>query len=383
MTALLFCWLLPVPTQDVKVSSVRELRTAVASAKPGTWILIQPGEYPGGLHFSNLHGAPGRTVVIGAADPARPPHFKGGGSGLQFSDVSYLEIRDLVVSGARGNGINIDDGATPETPSHHVLLRNLKVSDLPAGNHDGIKLSGLNDFRVENCTVARWGGSGIDMVGCHRGVITGCEFREGGSNAIQAKGGTSNILISQSIFRNPGQRGVNIGGSTGMAYFRPPIDKVPVGKRFEAKEIRVEGCTFVGGTAPIAFVGVDGARVRFNTIYNPERWVIRILQETSSPDFVPCRNGVFEDNLVVFRSHRWASGGVNIGGDTAPDTFRFARNFWFCEDAPNKSKPSLPTAETSGVYGRDPRLVPDKELEWLPKDAKALTVGRHAYKGNP
>lgn len=369
--------------QEVSVSNVAELRQAVASAKPGTHILIQPGDYAGGLHFANLHGTAARPIVIKAADPTKPPHFKGGGSALQFSDVSHLELRDLVVSGARGNGINIDDGATPETPSHHVTLRNLKVSDLPAGNNDGIKLSGLDDFRVENCTVERWGGSGIDMVGCHRGVINGCDFRDGGSNAVQAKGGTADILIAKSTFRNPGQRGVNIGGSTGMAYFRPPIDKVPAGKRYEAKDIRVEGCTFIGGVAPIAFVGVDGATVRFNTIYQPDRWALRILQETRLPDFVPCRNGVFEDNLIVFNSQRWASGGVNVGADTAPDTFRFARNFWFCEDASTRSKPTLPTVEKDGVYGRDPKLVDHKTLVWAPKDEQAQKVGSYAYKGNP
>ena len=41
--------------------------------------------------------------------------------------------------------------------------------------------------------------------------------------------------------------GVNIGGSTGRAYFRPR----PEG--FEAKDITVEDCTFVGSGA--AFVG--------------------------------------------------------------------------------------------------------------------------------
>ena len=348
-------------------------------AKPGTRIVIDAGEYAGGLHISNLHGKPGRPIVIAGADPANPPRFRGGGSTIQLSDVSHLELRDLLVSGARGNGINIDDGGTPATPSHHVTLRNIKITDLPAGNHDGIKLSGLNEFRIENCTIERWGGSGIDMVGCHRGVITGCRFRDGGSNAVQAKGGSSDILVTRSIFENPGHRGVNIGGSTGFAYFRPPIDSIPAGKRFEAKDIRVEGCTFVGGVAPIAFVGVDGARVRFNTIYNPDRWAIRILQETSSADFVPCRNGVFEDNLIVFRSDRWASGGVNIGGGTAPNTFRFARNFWFCEDLPNQSKPILPTAELDGVYGKAPHFLNADQLDFrVPSTSPARKAGAHA-----
>jgi hypothetical protein len=109
--------------------------------------------------------------------------------------------------------------------------------------------------------------------------------------------------------------------------------------------------------APVAFVGVDGANVRFNTIYMPERWAVRILQETVSPEFVPSRNGAFTDNIVVFRTSNWASGGVNIGPSTAPDTFRFERNWWYCTDRPAASTPQLPSRETGGTYGTDPQFV--------------------------
>jgi len=69
---------------------------------------------------------------------------------------------------------------------------------------------------------------------------------------------------------------------------------------------------------------------------------------------VPWR-GVFSDNVVVFRSE-WSSGGVNIGPGTAPETFTFARNAWFCRDLAERSKPTLPAVETEGLYGRDPLL---------------------------
>jgi hypothetical protein len=99
---------------------------------------------------------------------------------------------------------------------------------------------------------------------------------------------------------------------------------------------------------------VDGATVRFNTIYTPGRFAIRILQETRAPGFVPSQNGRFTDNIIAFRSDQWGEGGVNIGPDTAPKTFTFARNVWYCLDDPAKSHPTLPTTEVDGVYGRDP-----------------------------
>jgi hypothetical protein len=343
--------------QDVRVSDAEGFRRAVRQASPGTHILLAPGTYRGAFFFSDLHGTSERPIVIAAEEPKNPPQFLGAGECLHFSKVSHLELRDLALKGASDNGLNIDDGGAYEIPSHHVTLRALHVSDIgPMGNRDGIKLSGLDNFLLQDCVVERWGdgGSGVDMVGCHKGRIAGCTFRQGGSEAVQMKGGTAEIRIERSRFEDYGERGVNIGGSTGLEFFRPRIGALPAGAKYEARDIRVEGNVFVGGTAPVAFVGVDGAVVRFNTIYRPGRWALRILQETREPGFVPSRNGRFEDNIVVFRSEMWFEGGVNIGPGTAPETFRFARNVWYCEDRPERSKPALPTPETDAILGKAP-----------------------------
>ncbi|MEK7676658.1 MAG: right-handed parallel beta-helix repeat-containing protein, partial [Verrucomicrobiota bacterium] len=229
---------------------------------------------------------------------------------------------------------------------------------LARGNQDGIKLSGVVDFRVEGCALERWGtggGSGIDMVGCHRGVIESNLFRHteaSGGTGVQCKGGTSRMVIRHNRFENAGGRAVNIGGSTGRTYFRPPLQDGA--ELCEAKDIRVEGNIFIGSGAPVAFVGVDGATVCFNTIYRPQRWALRILQETREPGFVPARNGKFTDNIIAFHSSTWAEGGVNIGPGTAPGTFQFARNWWYCLDNPARSQPRLPVDETDGVHGKDP-----------------------------
>lgn len=349
-----------VQAEEVHVRDIDALRRAIQQAKPGTRILLAPGTYQGGLYLSNIHGKPGQPILIGAARPDNPPVLLGRVECLHLSEVSHLELRDLTLRRATGNGLNIDDGGSYETPSHHITLRNLHVSDIgPNGNRDGIKLSGVDDFRVENCTVERWGdgGSGIDMVGCHRGTIRGCTFRQGGANAVQAKGGSSEIVVEGCRFEDYGERGINIGGSTGLEFFRPKVEALPARAKYEARNIRVEGNLFIGGTAPVAFVGVDGAVVRSNTIYRPQRWAMRILQETTAPGFVPSRRGVFENNIVVFRSEAWFEGGVNIGPGTAPETFRFARNVWYCEDRPERSRPTLPAQETDGLVGKDPLLA--------------------------
>ena len=329
---------------ETQVASVKELRAAVAAARPGSTIRIAAGEYEGGLYFSDLRGESGRPIMLAAADPEKPPLFRGGANGIHLSKVEHVELRDLDFANARANGVSVDAGGARDAPSRHVVLRNLSIRDVGLrGNEDGIKLSGVDDFLVADCTVERWGagGSGIDMVGCHRGVVEGCRFAHDGSggNGVQAKGGSSKITIRANRFDRAGQRAVNLGGSTGAEWFRPALGEPPFA---EASELTVEGNTIHGSDAAVAFVGVDGALVRFNTIHAPARWAIRILQETTAAGFVPCRNGEFSRNLVAFQSSRWSEGGVNVGPGTEPASFRFADNWWYCVDTPERSRPRLP-----------------------------------------
>lgn len=338
------------------IRSKEAIIAALSQAKPGSVIYIEPGIYEGGIYIRNLKGEPGKPIIIAAADPNNPPIIRGGDEGLHLVDPEYVELHNLTFIGALYNGINIDDGGTYETPAHHIVLQGITVLDIALqGNTDGIKLSGVDDFVIKNCIVERWGtgGSAIDMVGCHRGIIEGCVFRykdDVGSNAIQVKGGSSDIIIRRNRFEHAGQRAINIGGSTSLQYFRPQSPG------YEAKNITVVGNIFIGSLAPVAFVGVDGSIVRFNTIYCPKRWIVRILQENREPSFVPCRNGQFTDNIIVFISSEIREF-VNIGPGTLPETFVFARNFWYALDNPSASYPILPVEEVDGIYGLDPMFL--------------------------
>ena len=343
---------------DVPVQNRAELVSAVRDAVPGTRILIAGGDYGAGFYFKNLRGEKGSPIVLTEADTNNPPVFANGGTAIQLSNPAYVELEGLVLRHLDHNGVNIDDGNQPAESACGVILRRLHITDIGGdGNNDGIKLSGLWDFQIAGCVVERWGtkgGSAVDMVGCHRGTIEGNTIRHNfpappNCTGVQTKGGTSDIVIRENRFENAGGRSVNIGGSTGLQFFRPPLEEGQ--EYFEARNIVVERNIFKGSVAPIAFVGVDGADVRFNRIEHPERWAIRILQETKAAGFVPCRNGNFTDNTILFDSRKWAEGGVNIGADTAPETFQFARNRWFCEDNPQRSRPKLPTPEQGGVYG--------------------------------
>ncbi len=365
---------------EITVADDATLRYALQSIQPGTTIRIAPGTYRGGIYLDRS-GTSQQPIVIEAADPADPPVFEGGGTAIQLAGCSYVTLRNLHARGQTGNGFNCDDGGRMDASARGIVLEGLYVEDVgPQGNIDGIKLSGLTGFRVAGCAIEGWGGSGIDLVGCHEGVIEQCTLRgkEGFSQStgIQTKGGSANIRITGCDFVDAGQRAINCGGSTGMAYFRPPDAK------YEARSITIDNCRFTGSTAAVAFVGVDGATFTHNTIYHPRKWILRILQETRTDGFIPCRNVRIERNLIVYRAADVRIH-LNIGPATAPQTFTFSGNWWYCDDIPTQSRPHLPVDETGGVYGIDPLL--ERAANGLPvihADSPAAEFGAARHVSN-
>lgn len=348
-----------------------DVAAAVRAATPGDTVLIHPGTYRGTFWIENINGRVNERIVIKGTERSTVV-FDGGTESMHFSDCSYLTLENFTVRGQTGNGMNIDDAGTIETPAHHFLIRNVTFTDMNAtGNNDHLKLSGLSDFRIAECLFERGstGGSGIDMVGCFNGSIDNNSFRSQGSNAIQAKGGTRYIMIRANMFVDAGQRAVNLGGSTGLQFFRP-IDAT-----FEAADLQVYANVFIRSVAPIAYVGCVRVDVANNTIIHPERWVFRVLQETVDPTrFQPCGDNSFRNNIIVYRST--ISTHVNIGGNTAPETFTLSNNLWYNADDPSRSRPNLGVmTETSSIYGQDPLLVNVLNDQHLQPSSPAIGKG--------
>ena len=353
---LTMLWLAPTARAAERIATDDEsLRESLRAARPGDVVRIRPGTYRGGVS-APLVGEKDRPIVI-EGDEKVLPVIDGGGSGIHLPGAAYVTLRNLHLRGATGNGLNIDDGGDMDGSAVGIVIENVRVSDVgPRGNTDGIKLSGVRDFAIRNCTVEGWGGSAIDMVGCADGVIEGCTFRgkDGFEQATgpQLKGGTRDVIIRECRFDRAGGRAINVGGSTGPQYFRP------LDANYEAKDITIERNVFRGGQAAVAFVGVDGATFRDNVVHEPDKWVLRILQESRDARFVPCRNGIFERNVIVYRRSAVRTA-CNIGPGTRPESFTFTGNTWWCPDAPQQSKPDLPAEEKQGTYGVDPAVKLD------------------------
>lgn len=230
----------------------------------------------------------------------------------------------------------------------NVLIEGVTVEDIgPKGNFDGIKCSGLKGLLIRNCEVSGWGGQAIDFVGCRDALITGCTFtgKEGFSQNTgpQFKGGSENVTIEKCRFMHAGERPIQAGGSTGTDYLRPP------GAKYEARRIYIRNNVFEGGTCAVAFTGVTDAEFSGNKVNRPKKWIFRILQETTAPGFKPCGDVEITDNEFIFRREN-VSTEINIGPDTAPETFVFENNRWFAEDMPERSKPKLPSEEKGRRY---------------------------------
>ena len=335
---------------------------ALQGVQPGDAIRLLPGTYAGGTSIGNLAGTSNAPIWLGGVPGQPRPVIRGGATAMQLSRVRFVILENIEVSGATANGINCDDGAdyANSNATRHVVFRNLYIHDIgTGGNNDGLKLSGVNDYFVLDCEFARMsaGGSGIDHVGCHGGLIARNQFTDVGSNAIQCKGGSENIEIRWNRFRNAGERAINIGGSTGFQFFRPPL--VTNTPNSEAGNIRVIANLFHGSATPVAFVGAVNSLVANNTFIQPTRWLMRILQETVSNGgyaFAPCGKNQFINNLVYFDRSQ-ISTYVNIGANTDAASFAFAHNLWYAFNQPNQSQPTLPAPESNGIYALNPMFI--------------------------
>ncbi|MCC6816360.1 MAG: right-handed parallel beta-helix repeat-containing protein [Saprospiraceae bacterium] len=324
---------------------------ASRDALPGDTILIFPGNYPGGNFIENLRGTRNNRITLRGVDK-NSVIFNGGSQSFHFVEAEFLTIQNFTVSGQTGNGMNIDDAGTYETPAKHILIENINFKDMNAsGNNDMLKLSGLDSFEIRNCTFSNGsaGGSGIDMVGCHYGEIRNNKFINQGSNSIQAKGGTHSLSIYANSFQNGGQRSLNLGGSTGQAFFRP------LNANYEAKDIIVHSNFFQGSDAPIAYVGSRNIVVTNNTFVNSTKWIFRILQESPDTSFyLSTANNTFSNNIIYSNN---LSPTVNIGPYTSPNSFNIFNNLWYNSANSSWRGPTLPVVETGAIYGLNPLFL--------------------------
>lgn len=327
---------------------------ALNAAQPGDNILLAPGDYAGGHYRQGLS-----QVTIRSQNPQQPARIIGGTNGIQLSDATSVLIENLIFQQQTGNGVNIDDGGSFGTPSTDITIRKVTVADMQsAGNSDGIKLSGVTGFLLDEVHVSNWGagGSAVDPVGSHHGLIQNSTFISTvatGGSGIRPKGGSKDITIRGNLISlSTGQgRAVQAGGSTGSQFFR----FIDGDSGYEAAEITVEGNTILGGSSAISWVNIDGGVFHHNVIQNPKDWAFRILNENPGDTIIDTQNGVMADNVVRYSGDTWRRAGNYDGAEVLEETFTFNGNHWINLNNPTPagSTPQLPTPEINGSYGGD------------------------------
>ena len=338
----------PLAAVTFEVNDPAELTAALAKLSDGDVVKIAPGEYGGGHTVRGI-----ADLTIQSSDSRDRPHFSGGKEAWHFSRCHGLTLRNLRCSGQSENGINIDDGGEVDSPVVGVRVENVLVRDVgPIGNFDAIKCSGLDDLKIRDCQISGWGGQAIDLVGCHKVLITGCTItgKRGFSQHTgpQFKGGCEDVTIEKCVFKGAGERPIQAGGSTGMDFFRPP------GVKYEAHRIIIRDNFIWGGVCACAFTGVDGAVFESNIVLFPEKWIFRFLQENKEPGFRSCGNVKVSGNVFLFRRAK-VRDEINLGPGIQPETLSFEGNGWHAVDRWKDSKPNLPVEEKGGRYGPLPR----------------------------
>lgn len=352
--------------EERRVTTAEEFSAALDAAGEGDDIVLEPGTYAGELYRENL-----RQVTIRSADPDNPAVIEGGDYGLHLADPVEVTLSDLVFQGQADNGINIDDADSYETPARGIRLIRITVKDIVnSGNHDAIKMAGVEDFLIDGARIENWGddGSAIDFVGCRNGLVQNSLLihtaLEVGGSGMRPKGGSKDIVIRANRIELPvaAGRAIQAGGSTDTEFFR----FIEGDKDYEADRITIEGNVVVGGGAAFSWVNIDGGLVHHNLVQGPAPWVMRILNENPGTPIVVTRNGEFRDNEIAFETGGEFNTAVNIGDDTEPETFQFVRNHWLnlADTTPDGSRPRLPTEESDGVYGEELRNAPDRVQVW-------------------
>lgn len=339
------------------------LARALQGATPGTAIRIHPGTYAGGIFRGDLRGSAQAPIWIGGLAGQAKPVFSGGANALQLSRPAFVVLHDMVITGSTANGINIDDGGEYANPqaAQFVAVQRVEFRNIGGGgNQDCLKISGLYDSWVLDSHFERCGtgGSGVDFVGGHRSVVAGNRFIDIGATGVQAKGGSADILILRNRFENGGARALNMGGSTGFEFFRPPLSTTQ--PNAEARRIRARANLFIGSSqAPLNFVGCVDCEAIHNTVVNPGSWLVRILQETTSSGgftFEPARNALLQNNLFLFRRGDIGSSAVNVGAGTDAASFQWRNNLFFASDQPANSQPNAPGTVSGSLVGLDPQI---------------------------
>jgi len=300
-----------------------------ARERPGTAVLIHPGDY--GEHFGvdGLYGTADNPIWIGGVPGEARPVLKGihiaRGAYVIFRDMEFRDAKD---AGGTGTAVHVHDGGDTDFPTktHHFVFRNLYLRD---NQFQHFKFAGIDDVRIYGCRTERdqrGGSGGINFVGCHHLTVTDSIFRDMKGFSLQFKGGSYDADVYGNRFEGCGGPGINIGQATGEQFFRPYLTKDRT--MYEARDIRIYGNAFTGGTAAFAMTGCTDCSFTGNTVENPSLYLFRVLNMDMDDELKLANRGMAHGNTISGNTFVFGElmEAFNVGEGTQIETFKIENN---------------------------------------------------------
>lgn len=365
-----------------------------AKLRPGDEIILMPGNHKPAT-FEGIAGEAGKPIVIRGVDAEHPGLIVADREGLRLNRPRHVLIQDVIVTGAKLNGIVIDFPRVTTVPGESesvqesdlldgvwwradVTLRNVTVERTgPTGQRQAVRLAGVSNIEIEQCRIEGWGGAAIEMVGCREVTVQSCRFNglEGFSQmgGIVMRAGTREVVIERNRFDNAGEFVVAMGGVSDRPHFRPPVRPDEPGPRFEAIEIAVSECVFVGGGCTVVFANADGCSFRSNTVVRPKSFVMNLRADQRDKPFAPSQRHVFSSNLIV-----WEPGDLQKFALVMPgvvgERFIMEQNLWWSKES------SEDRAKLGGLPGKQAfeqvwDIDPDLDEHMKPQTEAAKVYG--------
>lgn len=310
-------------------------------------IIVGPGLYSGRLYVDGVDGTPSRMIEIVAQDPRNRPVVQAHEAGVfTLINCSYVLVDGIIVQGA---GTVTNDGNNIEFPNgdHMVLMNSVSRDIVHDGNSDGVKFANSDNILMYNNMVTEWGdgGSGNDEMVSNNNLMMRNKLTfpslapNAGANGTQPKGQSYNNGYYKNYFLDGSSRALQFGGCSNDL-------------NWEGWDMVAMGNVIDRGEAATAFVSATRCTFAYNTIVDPETYVIRVLNEDASPHNPAyfTANNTWRRNLI-----RWSSNLLNQGSDTRPDTFTWDNSYWYRPGSPGYV-PTLPGDTTPEAGGVNPQI---------------------------
>lgn len=258
------------------------IQAAVAAAKPGTAIYVHAGTYVENVKIPwNASGTADAPIWLLSADGPQAATIVAASNDkptIQALGVDNYVIKNFAIVGGY-DGIQFNQSGSDFTNYvNNIVIQGNVIS---GSVEDGIKVGQANNAYVLDNVVHDIGTEeGIDFVGVQNGVIARNEIYnlQNTTAAIFAKGGSSDITISDNNIHDVTGDGISAGGWTGDAYMLPGAD-------YEAKNVDVTGNKVVNvGKLPVSVHGAVDVSITDNYLVSNTKAPWAVYVATGNPN---------------------------------------------------------------------------------------------------